>query len=462
MGPKKQKIQPSSSSTASSLYPAENSLDNKINALSNYINDIIINAEENKEPNIESDNRAEILINQITSAVESARTRGQVARLAMQEQAQKAELSGMEMEERNSTTVQIGEFMNRFQNIINGSTSLTYGQRARLFSALLRSVDQIITEEQSEIAREPDHLNRLREIWSILVEQFGILVSDMRRESPDIARNGAAILSASLMSYTYLPEGMRLGVQSLPVLGSLFRLTELARPYTIEAQSSVAAVTMIYYFLRNSGIDTTGLIGDIGSFTRECAGIAANQTCSFIASSSRTIFNYVSTGLSEILLPPDLESMNLSVDTASTSENSQTTQASVRSIQHLLNNNDVQVDMPQPPPIEVAEVVVEQDIPLAINIEGSQSSSSQLTDIDLVDITGKRPRSENNSQSSSLQSFSSQESLLGGIRKNKKSMRRVKSRRTRKNRKNRVQHRKSKTSKARRNRSTLKRYKARR
>lgn len=459
MPPKKQRIEiPISSSSASSssvVTSGQQGALDKITSLSNYINDIIVSAEDEKKPPSETDNEVNMLITQITNVVQQARTTGQIMRGEMQEKAQATEISGMEMEERNSTAVQIAEFMSRFKNIINGTTSLTYGQRARLFRALLSGVDQIVNEEQYETIKEPNHLYRLREIWTIMLEQFGILMSDMKKQAPEIARQSAALFAASLMAFNYLPQGVRIGTQSIPLLGSLFRLTELARPYSIQAQNSVAVVTMIYYFLRNSGIDTTDLIGDIGTFTRECLGVAANTTCSFITNNSNKIFNFVANSLSKILLPPDLEDMDLST-ISDTTENTQSTQASILSVESLLNNNDVQVNMPEPPPIDAAEVVIPvvNALPPEIGVAQGSQVSSQLT-LDIDDMSTfrvtKRPRSQDNSQISQ----SSEESLISGGRKRKtKNKGYIKSKKTKKVKK--IKRKQRKTKKNNKNSKTLK------
>jgi hypothetical protein len=477
MPPKKRQRtqQMQESSLSSSLVGSTTNPLQNIRQLSEFIERIIVESESERTNPAEADAEAEELITNLNETIKNARERAQANRAIMQKKAQKEEISEMGLEEEYSTDFQILDFLNRFKSVINGTRVLTHGQRARLFRALLRSVDEIITEEQglttqgttsefgqSIVIDRTDHLDRLRQIWSIVITQFGILVQDFKTSAPDMARQvgvqGSALLGASLLAYSYLPDIMRLGAQSVPYIGSLFRLTEIVRPYSLPMQTSVAAVTMIYYFLRNTGIDTTEVVREIGSFTRECAEVAATATCNFITSHTPNILNYIGEGWNNMLRPQDLESMTMSSQ-SSISENSLITQTTIISIESLLNNTNVQVNMTNPPHIEAANIDVISEfpsVPQDILIEGSQG---------LSDMSSQSQNLAGNiHERYLLGSQSESQSLLGG-KKHRKHMYRyksmksksIKSNKTKKVRKhNKGKKLQLKTNKMRKNKKTMK------
>jgi hypothetical protein len=130
-----------------------------------------------------------------------------------------------------------------------------------------------------------------------MIEMLGTYVSTVKDRGPDFAKKSAAIMSAIFMFIGFLaPEQQNILSESSPTLAAIINATYVSRPYIKDWLQAGAGVTMIYYFLKNAGIETSEYIESIGHFASE----KSSNTISSIANMfTDNLSNWLTTEYSE-------------------------------------------------------------------------------------------------------------------------------------------------------------------
>jgi hypothetical protein len=211
----------------------------------------------------------------ITNAAQKARER----KIAAAESEANKEMERIEQQQIDD---QISNFKAEFNKIIDSDEvrGLNNTQRRQLFSGLTKLTTGFFTTIQVERELEQDAsiINRFREVWMIMIEMLGTYVSTIKDRGPDFAKKSAAIMSALFMFIGFLaPEQRNLISSTSPTLAALINATYVSRPYIKDWLQAGAGVTMIYYFLKNAGIETSEYIESIGRFASEKTSNTVNS-----------------------------------------------------------------------------------------------------------------------------------------------------------------------------------------
>lgn len=240
-------------------------------ALAGAINQIL---QDISQPQEVVDEQVQNIMEQINKSLELIANAAQKARERKIAAAESAANKEMERMEQQQIDEQISNFKTQFNNLIDSEEvrNLNNTQRRQLFSGLTRLTTGFFNTIQIERELEQDVsiIKRFREVWMILIEMLGTYVSTIKDQGPDFAKKSAAIMSAIFMFIGFLaPEQRNILSASSPTLAAIINATYVSRPYIKDWLQAGAGVTMIYYFLKNAGIETSEYIESIGRFASE-------------------------------------------------------------------------------------------------------------------------------------------------------------------------------------------------
>ena len=219
---------------------------------------------------------------EINNALQDAFNQAQNVRIQNEQQRVASEMQQMGQEERNQFVLLQQNFLQRLQPLTQRmSEQLTYGEQAQMFNIILNSIDTRLNENNFNNS-EPNVAALLIELASITynfaLEQLAVTLSNVYQATPDLIRQLTSLIAASGMAYNYLPEGARTNFVMIPYFGPLFGIMNRINPIARNLQNSAAAVTTIYYLLRNAGIDTTSSIELLGASAAQLASDCAIQS----------------------------------------------------------------------------------------------------------------------------------------------------------------------------------------
>lgn len=267
-------------------------------ALAGAINQIL---QDISQPQEVVDAQVQNIMEQINKSLELISNAAQKARERKIAAAETAANKEMERMEQQQIDEQISNFKAQFNNLIDSDEvrNLNNTQRRQLFSGLTRLTTGFFNTIQVERELEQDVsiINRFREVWMIMIEMLGTYVSTVKDRGPDFAKKSAAIMSAIFMFIGFLaPEQQNILSESSPILAAIINATYVSRPYIKDWLQAGAGVTMIYYFLKNAGIETSEYIESIGHFASE----KSSNTISSIANMfTDNLSNWLTTEYSE-------------------------------------------------------------------------------------------------------------------------------------------------------------------
>ena len=223
---------------------------------------------------------------QINDTLQAAFNEAQLQRRQNEEQRVASEMAQMGEQERDQFQLLRDNFLQRLQPLAQKmSEQLTYGEQAQMFNIILTSIDTRLNENNFNNS-EPNAAGILIELASVTynfaLEQLAVTVSNIYQATPDIIRQLTSLIAASGMVYNYLPDNIRSNFIVIPYLGPLFRLINRINPVARNLQNSAAAVTTMYYLLRNAGIDTTHSIALLGQSARQLATSCALEAGQYV------------------------------------------------------------------------------------------------------------------------------------------------------------------------------------
>ena len=219
---------------------------------------------------------------EINNALQDAFNQAQNVRIQNEQQRIASEMEQMGQEEINQFELLQQNFLQRLQPLTQRmSKQLTYGEQAQMFNIIINSIDTRLNENNFNNS-EPNVAALLIELASITynfaLEQLAVTLSNVYQATPDLIRQLTSLIAASGMAYNYLPEGARTNFVMIPYFGPLFGIMNRINPLARNLQNSAAAVTTIYYLLRNAGIDTTDSIALLGASATQLASSCAIQS----------------------------------------------------------------------------------------------------------------------------------------------------------------------------------------
>ena len=285
---------------------------------------------------------------QINDTLQEAFNEAQLVRRQNEEQRMASEMAQMGEQERDQFELLRQNFLRRLQPLSKRmSEQLTYGEQAQMFNIIINAIDNRLNENDfNNTQGNPAVL--LMELASITynfaLEQLSVTISNIYQATPDIIRQLTSLIAASGMVYNYLPDNIRSNFVIVPYLGPLFRLMNRINPVARNIQNSAAAVTTIYYLLRNAGIDTTNSIALLGGSARELAtncileaGQYICQGASIATDAAKSIMNGISDRLGDILTS-EYKDFSFQVE----SQESQESVSTMRSISSQVTVNTLQ------------------------------------------------------------------------------------------------------------------------
>jgi hypothetical protein len=252
-------------------------IDQSIPSLAGALNNII---EDISQPQEVVDEQVQNMINQLNDSIILITEAAQKSRIRIMEAQEKATAQEMAAQEQQQIDNQIQNFKEKFNNLIDSDEvrNLNNLQRQQLFKGLTRLTSGFFTAIKIEKQLEQDVAitNRFREVWMIMIEVLGTYISAIKNQGPDVAKKTAAVMSAVFMFIGFLGPAQREAIASVsPSLATLINATYVSRPYIRDWLQAGAGVTMIYYFLKNAGIETDAYIENIGKFAAEKSSSAA-------------------------------------------------------------------------------------------------------------------------------------------------------------------------------------------
>jgi hypothetical protein len=160
-----------------------------------------------------------------------------------------------------------------------------------------------------ELEREPNQQGRVKELISKMSSvlfnyamiQMSTTISNIYQAGPRVLRQMTAAITATCMIYNYAPSQIRSALEILPTIGSMFRIMNSVNPEIVIAQNSVAAVTTIYYLLRNAGIDVTPAINSLGEMAKGAAIMCARPAKEYVCKKVDEGINKMQEGASNVL-----------------------------------------------------------------------------------------------------------------------------------------------------------------
>jgi len=262
-----------------------------IGVINNILGDISL-------PQEEADEQVKNIIRQFneslqTIALSATQRRTQaIAAIETENRAQMAE------EERNQALRQIDDFKTHFLEILNSPEvmALSYGQRKHLFSSFLRTSNIYFTNLNINNHLDADAVGiyRLKALWGAMMEVLGTCLAGLKEQGPEYAKKTSAVLAALFMFIGMLHEDIRTQVaSSIPVIGPLVKATWVARPYLSDWMQAGAGITMIYYFLKNAGIETAPLVEALGSSSQRITRSIGSATQKI----SKSLFDRISSSV---------------------------------------------------------------------------------------------------------------------------------------------------------------------
>jgi hypothetical protein len=278
---------------------------------------------------------------QINNALQEAFEQAQLVRRQNEEQRMASEMAQMGQQERDQFQLLRDDFLRRLQPLAQRmSEQLTYGEQAQMFNIILNSIDTRLNENDFNNSQgNPAVL--LMELASITynfaLEQLAVSISNIYQATPNLVRQLTSLIAASGMVYNYLPNEARGGFTVIPYFGPLFSLMNRINPQLRRIQNSAAAVTTIYYLLRNAGIDTTDSIQALGASARElattCTLEAGRYICSGLGLASQaatSIIDGIANQLGNILTR-EYQDFSFSVESQESQESSSSSLRSISS-----------------------------------------------------------------------------------------------------------------------------------
>jgi len=248
------------------------------------------------------DAQVQNMISQINKSLELISAAAQQNRKRKIEELETANAAEMARQEKENIIKQIDDFKIQFNNLISSEEvqNLTTTQRRQLFSGLTRLTTGFFTDIQIDNQLEQDIsvVNRFREVWSIMIEVIGTYVSLVKEQGPDVAKKTAAIIAAVFMLICLFGPSERDSLAaSSPLIGSIIKATIIARPYIKDWFQTVASVTMIYYFLKNAGVDTSSYIEILKQFASNQLFTAGKQAVNISKNTLTGLTNMFTMGI---------------------------------------------------------------------------------------------------------------------------------------------------------------------
>lgn len=248
------------------------------------------------------DAQVQNMISQINKSLELISAAAQQNRKRKIEELETANAAEMARQEKENIIKQIDDFKTQFNNLISSEEvqNLTTTQRRQLFSGLTRLTTGFFTDIQIDNQLEQDIsvVNRFREVWSIMIEVIGTYVSLVKEQGPDVAKKTAAIIAAVFMLICLFGPSERDSLAaSSPLIGSIIKATIIARPYIKDWFQTVASVTMIYYFLKNAGVDTSSYLETLKQFASNQLSSAGKQAINISKNALAGLTNIFTMGI---------------------------------------------------------------------------------------------------------------------------------------------------------------------
>ncbi len=250
------------------------------------------------QPQEAVDQQVQRLLNELQQSLDNITTAAQKIRenkIKLQEDAN-AEMFAQE--EKNEIDRQIKRFQADFNKLIDSEQvrNMTNQQRTQLFGGLRNITTTFFTKVQvnEELQRDAVLLNRFRDIWVMMIEVTSTYVSLVKNQGPIYAKKIAAILSAILMFIGILsPEQQQVLTSSSPALKALMDATLVSKPYVKDWLQSAATITMIYYFLKNVGVDVSEYVEALGNFAVNKTEQLGNSLATLLVNSIKAISSFV-------------------------------------------------------------------------------------------------------------------------------------------------------------------------
>ncbi len=188
---------------------------------------------------------------------------------------------------------------------------LSVADQAKMFKLIIDIINAKLTDNQmiQELEREPNQQGRVKELISKMASvlfnyamiQMSTTISNIYQATPRVLRQMTAAITATCMIYNYAPSQIRSALEILPTVGSMFRVMNSVNPEIVVAQNSVAAVTTIYYLLRNAGIDVTPAINSLGEMAKGAAIMCTRPAKEFVCKKVDEGMNKMQEGASNVL-----------------------------------------------------------------------------------------------------------------------------------------------------------------
>jgi hypothetical protein len=334
-------------STGKRKIPENLNMPDLVGAINDILGDITI-------PQEQADEEVNQIIGQFTSSLSRIVDSAIERRTRNISNLERENIQQMEEEERLHAVRQINDFKDEFINILNKPEimNLSQGQRKVLFSGLLKTTSQYLNHLVVQRQLEDDAMGayNLKALWGAMMEILGTSLAGIKEKGPEYAKKTSAILAALFMFIGMLNQDVRSGIaSSLPIVGPFINATWVARPYLANWMQSASGVTMIYYFLKNSGVDTAPYIESLGGVTQIMTKSLFDRMSSTIGNAiTNAVSSWVTSEYNDFALQASQESQESQASQASqvsrlsrrtSTNNSVSTVLSAQSVGLLFQNN---------------------------------------------------------------------------------------------------------------------------
>lgn len=204
------------------------------------------------------------------------------------------------------------QFVNSLKSVTDRMIDeLSIADQAKMFKLIIDIINAKLTDNQlvQELEREPNQQGRVKELISKMgsvlfnyaMIQMTATISNIYKATPRVIRQITSAITATCMIYNYAPSQIRNALEILPVMGPMFTVMNSVNPEMVIAQNSAAAVTTIYYLLRNAGVDVTPAINSLGEMTKGAAIMCARPAKEYVCKKVDEGLSKMQQGASDVL-----------------------------------------------------------------------------------------------------------------------------------------------------------------
>jgi hypothetical protein len=140
---------------------------------------------------------------------------------------------------------------------------LTPEQQIALYENVFQQLN-IMLEEARGNSIKNDLISELAlAIYTWGSSKLSHVSSNLTNKSLELSSKTIAVVASIEFLYNYLPDGTRTSLESIPHIGSMFKIANHIRPVVIGVQNTAAVSASIYMALKSGGIDPQPFVNDV-------------------------------------------------------------------------------------------------------------------------------------------------------------------------------------------------------